>query len=79
MQLGVENLFYPDRRLAAFAAAEGIPALILAPRLADYVDANGVYLHGFENTLQGFGHWNRTANALAGEMIGDDLCASLGD
>lgn len=75
--LGVETLDYPDQRLAAFAAAEAIPATILAPRLRANAEANTAYLHGFDNTIPGAGHWNARGHALAGEMIADDLCASL--
>ncbi len=76
--LGVETLDYPDQRLAAFAAAEAIAATVLAPRLRDYAEANNTYLHGFANTIPGAGHWNSRGHALAGEMIAQDLCATLG-
>ena len=77
--LAVETLDYPDQRLAAFAAAEAIPATVLAPRLRAHAEANGVYLHGFANTIPGAGHWNARGHALAGEAIAEDLCASLGE
>ena len=75
--LGVDTLFYPDRRIAQFAAAEAIPVITLAPRLRAYAEANGAALHGFENSAPGFGHWNARGHAAAGEIIAADLCAAL--
>ncbi len=74
--LGVDSLFYPDERLAEFAEREAIPVIILGPRLRDYAEANEVFLHGFENTVPGFGHWNAKGHAAAGEIIAEELCAA---
>ena len=73
--LGVESLFYPDERIAEFGAREAIPTITLAPRLRDYAEANDVFLHGFENTVPGLGHWNARAHAAAGEIIAEALCS----
>jgi len=37
-------------------------------------DAKHVFLHGFQNTKAGFGHWNEAGHALAAELIAQDLC-----
>lgn len=75
--LGVDSLFYADRRIAGFAKAEGIAAITLAPRLREYAEAGGVLLHGFDNTVPGFGHWNSAGHAAAGAIIAEELCAEL--
>lgn len=77
--LGVETLFYPDERIAAFGAREAIPTITLAPRLGDYAETNAVFLHGFDNTVLGLGHWNAQGHAAAGALIAEELCASLGE
>jgi len=68
-RLGVENLDYPDTRIASFCDEHGIAVLTLAPTLRQYADANDVYLHGFENAQLGRGHWNQAGHRLAGELI----------
>ncbi|NKB57117.1 MAG: SGNH/GDSL hydrolase family protein [Alphaproteobacteria bacterium] len=72
--LGVDNLDYPDQRVAAVATQLGIPAITLVDPLRDYADKNAAYLHGFENTRLGTGHWNKTGHRLAGEHIAKALC-----
>jgi len=72
--VGSTDLFYPDRRIAALCAREHIPAITLAPAMADWAEANGTFLHGFANAARGFGHWNEAGNALAGELIAARLC-----
>ncbi len=75
--LGAESLFYADRRIAGFAETEGIAAITLAPRLRDFAEAGDVLLHGFDNTVPGFGHLNAAGHAAAGEIIAEELCADL--
>jgi hypothetical protein len=73
-QLGLETLFYPDERVAAFGRAEGIPVLALAPDLQRLAEREGAYLHGFANTPPGEGHWNERGHAAAAERIAEWLC-----
>lgn len=73
---GVADLFYPERRLRAFAAREGIPLLALAPRLAAEVEETGVVLHGFPGEQPGEGHWNVDGHRLAGEAVAAWLCSA---
>ena len=72
--LGASDLAYPDQRIAAFARAEGIPAIVLAPALRAHAEASGTYLHGFDNTVAGYGHWNRAGHAEAGRLIAETIC-----
>jgi len=73
-KLGVPDLFYPDRRIAAFAARHGIPALTLAPEMLKIAETRRVALHGFRNAQPGFGHWNEQGHAAAAALIAQKLC-----
>jgi hypothetical protein len=33
-----------------------------------------IFLHGFENTRLGSGHWNENGHRLAAELVAADLC-----
>ena len=72
--LEVDDLFYPDRRLASLAGRLGIPHLMLAPRLHQWAEANQTCVHGFANATKCGGHWNATGHRLAGEWIADRIC-----
>ncbi|UCE86693.1 MAG: SGNH/GDSL hydrolase family protein [Deltaproteobacteria bacterium] len=72
--LGVADLFYPDRRIEALGERKGFPVLNLAPILQRAAEPRGLYVHGFENTELGAGHWNATGHALAGEQIARFAC-----
>jgi len=76
--LGVEHLFYPDRRIRAFAQQHGIPVITLAERLADFTAATGVHLNGGYNARAplGSGHLNADGNRAAAELISESFCES---
>jgi hypothetical protein len=67
-RLKVNDLYYPDRRLADFGKRESIPVLNLAPSMAKKAEERHVFLHGFNDHL-GKGHWNQEGHRLAGELI----------
>jgi hypothetical protein len=75
-QLGVDDLFYPERRLAKFGAEAGFEVLPLGRDLQRYADERRAYLHGFRNTVLGFGHWNEDGHGQAGKLMARRLCAS---
>lgn len=75
-ELGVDDLFYPDRRLAAACAQRGIPVLLLAPLLQEHADRTGELLHGFRGRASA-GHWNARGHRLAGELIAREVCREL--
>jgi hypothetical protein len=77
-RIGAPDLSYPDRRLADFAAREGIAALALTPIFAAQVAADRRYYHGFPGPGMGKGHWNRDGHALAAKSIAPWMCQSLG-
>ena len=76
-RIGVSDLFYPDRRIAALGARDGFDVLTLAEPLYQYAEAHHAFLHGFTNGKIGFGHWNVEGHRVAGELIGERLCAML--
>jgi hypothetical protein len=70
--LGVADLDYPDRRIAAFGKVNDIPVITLLDPFRGYVDAKGVFLHGFDG--RGAGHWNREGHRLGGTIIAKRIC-----
>jgi hypothetical protein len=76
-KLGVDTLFYPDERLAAFGRREGVPVLALAPALQRVAEREKVYLHGFPNTAPGEGHWNERGHAAAARAMAGWVCSEL--
>lgn len=72
--LGVADLFYPDRRIRALGERDGFPVLNLAPNMHLFATLSGVWLHGFENSRLGVGHWNHVGHRLAGTLIAEALC-----
>jgi hypothetical protein len=67
-RLKVNDLYYPDRRLADFGTRESIPVLNLAPSMARQAEERHIFFHGFDGHL-GKGHWNQEGHRLAGELI----------
>lgn len=74
---GATNLFYPEERLRALSERAGFDVINLAPELALYAMLNRVWLHGFENSRPGVGHWNALGHNLAGQAIAERLCRGL--
>jgi hypothetical protein len=75
-RLGVEDLFYPERRFRALGEREGFPVFNLAPELQHLADERKLFLHGFGREL-GNGHWNEDGHRIAGEMLAENLCDLL--
>jgi hypothetical protein len=72
--LAVKDLFYPERRITDIGERAGFPVLNLAPAFQSFADEHHVFLHGFDNTKFGTGHWNEAGHRLAGQLIADRLC-----
>jgi hypothetical protein len=70
----IVDLFYPDRRIQRATEALNIRSIILAPRLQAIAERERIFLHGFENTRLGSGHWNENGHRLAAELVAADLC-----
>lgn len=67
-RLGVEDLYYPERRLADLGEREGIPVLNLAPAMAKQAEERQVYFHAYRDSL-GIGHWSPEGHMAAAELI----------
>jgi hypothetical protein len=76
-RLGVDNLSYPDDRIAALGKREGFPVLALSKPMGAYALEHHVFLHGFKNTKTGEGHWNELGHKIGGELIAAKLCAMM--
>ena len=74
--IGVDDLMYPDRRIAEFCSTRSIPVMTLAPLLGEYSARKNIFLHGFEGNI-GYGHWNQRGHKIAGETIGKKLCEGI--
>lgn len=75
-QLGVDDLFYAERRLTDFAARAEIDFLALAPGMQEYAERQQAYLHGFDDS-PGRGHWNSSGHRVAGETVAREICQRL--
>ncbi|MDB4078589.1 SGNH/GDSL hydrolase family protein [Amylibacter sp.] len=73
-KLGLNDLFYPDKRIEAFAVRNKIPSMIIAPLLADYTYKNNVFVHGFKNSKLGEGHWNEEGHRFAANLMANKIC-----
>lgn len=76
-RIGVTNLFYPDEQIAALGERDGFNVLTLAQPLYKYAKEHHAYLHGFFNTPQGFGHWNKIGHRVAGELMAKRMCEMI--
>jgi hypothetical protein len=74
-RLGVPDLFYPDRRVAAVATKNGLIAIPLAVEMQPLAEKTGAYFHGFEGGL-GSGHWNADGHKAAAGIIARRLCSA---
>jgi len=76
-KFGVEDLFYPERRIRSIGEKYEFPVITMAERLQQVATQEGIFLHGFNNTTMGKGHWNENAHRLAGEILVKDICAKV--
>ena len=75
-RLGVDDLFYAERRLRDFGLAHDITVITVAEQMQAEAQARNVYFHGFDNIALGHGHWNVDGHAAAARIIADALVAS---
>jgi hypothetical protein len=78
-KFGDEDLFYPERRIRSIGEKYGFPVITMAERLQQVATQEGIFLHGFNKTRMGVGHWNENGHRLAGEILVKDICAKLKD
>jgi hypothetical protein len=73
-QLGVKDLFYPDRRLAELAKTNKLAYVPLAYAMQQHAERSAKPLHGFGGPRAGFGHWNPAGHDLAARLLAGHLC-----
>lgn len=76
-RLGIDDLLYAERRIAASGRTQGYPVIELAEPLQRIATQQQIYLHGFENSVMGEGHWNEAGHWQAAKILGDELCAKV--
>jgi hypothetical protein len=74
-KLGISDLFYPDRRIEAYARKRGIAVIPLTYEMQRLAESRRIYFHGFPNTRMGIGHWNENGHRVAAEIIARHLCS----
>ena len=74
LRTGVDDLFYPERRLRGLGERLGFPVVTLAPQLQAIAVDRRLYFHGFDNTVVGTGHWNETGHRYAADLLARELC-----
>lgn len=74
--LGVSDLFYSENRIRMLAANH-FRVVALAPIFQAHADEQSIFLHGFENSGMGRGHWNIAGHRLAGRVLAHELCELL--
>jgi hypothetical protein len=75
-KLGVSDLFYPDRRIAALGKKGEVMVLPLAPEMQALAEKSGTYFHGFGDAGLGRGHWNAAGHQAAAGLIARRLCSA---
>jgi hypothetical protein len=73
-RLGVDDFFYPDRKIAEMGARLGFQVFPLTKELQEIAEQRGAYMHGFENTRLGFGHLNEQGHRFVAEVLANKLC-----
>jgi len=73
--IGVDNLFYPESRLAEIAQRLDVPFLALSPLLLKHVEQTKKALSGFGRAAWGTGHWNEAGHQLASRYIAEKFCS----
>ena len=73
LELGVTDSLYTDKLISRL----DVPFLALTTYLQEVSQHDQIYIHGFENTELGTGHWNELGHRIAGERISAFLCELL--
>ena len=76
-RLDVKALDYPEQRMMKLAEKLGVPIVPLVYPFQRYTDEHQVYLHGFQNTRMGAGHWNEKGHDLAANLVAERICNYL--
>lgn len=73
-KLGTEELFYAERRLAAFGRQNALAVIATGPEMLAQAESTKAFMHGFANTTPGSGHWNENGHRVGAEILARELC-----
>ena len=73
-KFGINDLSYPDKRIKKLGDDEGFLVINLAEKMQKYAEQTNSFLHGFDNTILGEGHWNEQGHKIASEIISEKIC-----
>jgi len=59
------------------ASSQQLPSVNLPLVMATEAERLGSPLHGFDNSIVGFGHWNADGHRVAGQAAADALCQAI--
>lgn len=76
-ELGIDDLFYPDRWIEQLGQDRGFPVVLLSEKMQQAAVAKDIYFHGFTNTKLGTGHWNQAGHAFAGKQAATIICEQV--
>ncbi len=76
-RLGIDDLFYADRRISEIGQKHGFPVIRLAEPLQLIATETGTYLHGFKNSVMGDGHLNEAGHRHAARVLVEGICAKV--
>ena len=74
-ELGVDDLLFPDRQLAAFGEQDGYPVFALVEGMQAAVGDR--HFHGFANTSFGYGHLNAVGHGVMADHLAPKVCDQL--
>jgi hypothetical protein len=77
--LGVDDLLFPDRKIAEIGLRSGFRTYPLTRDLQDIAEQRQIYMHGFENTRPGSGHLNERGHEILADLLATKLCGSADD
>lgn len=73
-RLGVDDLFYAEKRIEALGDRVDFPVLSLAPALQVAAESQQKRLHGFDGARSA-GHWNRLGHQEAGRLLAEKIAS----
>ena len=70
----INDIFYPENRLENFSRKNSIKFIKISEKMRKIAIEKNIYLHGFNNSKLGEGHWNLAGHNLASKLISEGIC-----
>ena len=70
----IEDIFYPEKRLSKLGVENNFEVINLAMDLQKYAIESKEFIHGFNNTKMGEGHWNEKGHSISSELLSNKVC-----